>query len=174
VSDQLEARLEGLGLGLGLAAGATLCWALPAILGAEAGWSAAGRIAAWVLYTIAAGGSLIELERTSGRLGFSDLGAAAVTVSIGAGLLALGSQVFSGPWAIAAILLGVGFMVVGLAGAGIGVGRMASGRPRPSRAQTHKENYRAERQARGFTRAETVAIALAAAQVALAAIALFR
>jgi hypothetical protein len=173
MSDQIQARYEGLGLGLGLAAGATLCWALPAVVDAGAAWFAIGRIAAWVLYTLAAAGSLIEIERTSGRLGFGDLGAAAVTVSIGAGLLALG-QVLTGPWAIAAILLGAGVMVFGLAGAGIGIGRIASGSPRSLRGESQKENHAAERQEPGFTRAETITIILAAAQVALAAAALIR
>jgi hypothetical protein len=124
------ARFEGIGLGLGIAAGATLCWVLPYILDGGPGWVVAGRIAAWVLYTIAAAGSLIEVENASGRLGFSDLGAGAVLISVGTGLLALGSQVLTGVWGAIAIVPGIGAMVFGLAGAGIGTGRIASGHPR--------------------------------------------
>jgi hypothetical protein len=171
VSDEPEARYEGLGLGLGLAAGATLCWLLPYYLGAGAGWMTAGRVAAWALYTLAASGSLIELEQTSKRRGFSDLGAAAVVVSLGAGLLALGTHLFSGLLAGVFIAVGVFIMVFGLGGAGIGVGRIASGRPRTKSVSNEPEM---PSQTPGFTRAEKFAIALAGAQVVLAALALLR
>jgi hypothetical protein len=43
-----------------------MCWVLPYVLDGRPAWLVAGGIAAWALYTIAAGGSLIEIETRAG------------------------------------------------------------------------------------------------------------
>ena len=125
---------EGLGLSLGLAAGAALCWMLSQADTGTGWWAAACGIAAWVLYTAAASWSLIRRHKTSGRLGFSYLGVAALIFSIGVALFVLGlfalGRGLGGPFGPILLVIGVGTMVLGLARAGIGVERIWNGQPR--------------------------------------------
>jgi hypothetical protein len=107
---------EDLGLSLGLAAGATLCWMLSHADTGTGWWSAACGIAAWVLYTAAASWSLIRRQKTSGRLGFSYLGVAALIFSIGVALFVLGlfalGRGLGGPFGPILLVIGVGTMVL--------------------------------------------------------------
>lgn len=162
-----------MGFGLGCALAAAACWGLPYLLGTEAGWVIAGQVAAWVFFTVAATGSLIEVEKRSGRQGFTALGVAALFVSVGAGLLALATRVIQGAPAAIAGVLGMAFIVCGCVFAGLGIGGIASGHPkRVSGDRAAPADPPGPPQRPGFSPAEVVAIALAAAQVILGALAL--
>lgn len=160
---------EGIGLGLGLAAAGAVCWFLPHLMNAGGHWSIAGRIAAWILFTVGAAGSLMELDKATAQPGFSDFGVAAVLIGSGAGLLALARHVLSGSGAAVAAIAGAGLLIVALGGAGMGLGKFAGRRERPG---SPTQSGTAAPAAPAFSRAEKWGLALAAMQVALAVVAL--
>lgn len=158
-----------------MAAAGALCWLLPGLLDLPFGWAVAGRIAAWLLFTIGTAGALVELDKE--RPGFGDLAVAAILLSIGLGLLALGTQALEGVLEAIVGVIGALGLVFSVIVGGMSAGKIASpaqespGAPTTSAQSSFAIQPQPGR--RRLQRGEVLSLVLSALQVLLAAAALF-